>query len=201
MARTLHLHPLSSFCHKVLIGLYDCKVEFEPHLVDLQNPESRAAFHALNPLGKMPALVDDGEVVCESSIILEHACPSLFPSLEARYWDRLFDLYLHHPMQRIVAESFRPAGSKDPLGVSEAKAAVEKAYRLADEQLHGKTWVIGDQFTVADCAAGPPLFYAGKMMPFTRYEHLTAYFERLKARPSYARALEEAKPYLDMFPG
>lgn len=201
MNRVFHFHPLSSFSHKALIGLYDCDVAFDKHIVQLNEAESRAAFYALNPLGKMPVLVDDGTAVCESSIILEHACPQLFPSLEARYWDRFFDLYLHHPMQRMVAENFRPEGSKDPFGVTEAKANVEKAYKLADEQLRGKKWAIGDQFTIADCAAAPPLFYAGKMLPFTRFEHLSAYFERLKARPSYARVLEEAAPYMKMFPG
>lgn len=201
MARVFHYHPLSSFCHKALIGLYDCDRAFDKHIVDLSDAEARAAFYALNPTGKMPVLVDEGRAVCETTIILEHACPQLFPNLEARAWDRFFDLYVHLPMQKLVADKLRPEGKRDPFGVDEATANLEKAYAIADQQVRGKKWAAGDAFTIADCAAGPPLFYAGKMVPFTRHEHLSAYFERLKARPSYARVLAEAQPYMDMFPG
>lgn len=201
MNRVFHYHPLASYCHKALIGLYDCGVPFEKHSVDLGDAEARAALQALNPLGKMPVLVAGGRPICETSIILEAECPQLFPSLEARYWDRFFDLYVHVPMQKIVGDRLRPEAKRDPYGVDEAKASLLRAYAVADQQVRGKQWVVGDDFTVADCAAGPPLFFANKLVPFARHEHLAAYFDRLAKRPSYARVLEEMMPYLHMFPG
>jgi glutathione S-transferase len=61
---------------------------------------------------------------------------------------------------------------------------------------------MGAEFTMADCAAWPALYYGDKVAPFAaRHANLAAYFERLKQRPSVARVLEEAGPYLKMFPG
>jgi glutathione S-transferase len=51
---------------------------------------------------------------------------------------------------------------------------------------------------MADCAAAPALYYAGLVTSLG--PKTTAYLERLKARPSFARVLEEAAPYLSMFP-
>ncbi len=214
MALTLHFHPLSSFCHKVLIGLYELDVPFEKHLLDLADPAVREAFAKLSPIGKMPVLQDDarGATVVESSIILEYLdrrvakTPRLLPSdldhaLECRLQDRFFDMYVHLPMQRIVADRLRPADRKDPFGVDEAKSLVSKSYAIADDRFRTRTWALGDDFTMADCSAAPALFYASKLVPLDAHPHLAAYFARLKERPSYARVLEEAQPYFDMFPG
>lgn len=209
---TLHYHPLSSFCMKVLIGLYELGEPFEKQFVDLGDPEQRAALVKLWPIGKFPVLRDEarGRTVPESSVILEYLDAGkgrLIPSdldlaLECRLRDRFYDLYVHIQMQKIVGDRLRPEGQRDPYGVEQAKAQIETAYTMADEQMRDRTWALGEAFTLADCAAAPALFYASKLVPFgDARPHLAAYFQRLVERPSFARVLEEAKPYFSMFPG
>lgn len=215
MTLRLYFHPLSSYCHKVLIALYENETPFEKEIVDFGSEASAAAFRKLWPVGKMPVLRDAArnQTVPESSIIIEYlgrhypGGTALIPgdadlALKTRLADRFFDLYVHDPMQRIVGDRLRPAGKGDPFGVEAEKARLRKAYDIIDQDMATRTWAAGDAFTMADCAAAAPLFYAGKLVPFgDDRRNLTAYFERLTRRPSYARALEEAKPYLSMFPG
>jgi glutathione S-transferase len=215
MLLTLHFHPLSSFCWKALIGLYELEIPFEKHVVDLSNDAARADFVRLWPIGKFPVLRDHAaeRTVPESTIILEYidglrpGGPRLIPlaparALECRLCDRLYDTYIHLSMQKIVGDRLRPEGKRDPFGVEQARAQMETAYALADDQLRAGPWAMGDDFTLADCAALPALFYGDKVAPFTkRWPNVTAYFERLKGRPSVERVLAEAAPYLKMFPG
>lgn len=211
---TLHFHPLSSFCQKALIGLYELDVPFTKHQVDLGDPDQRAALAKLWPLAKFPVLRDEarGVTVPESSILLEHVDlratqkNRLVPrdperALECRLRDRFFDLHVDVPMQKIVGDKLRSAGQRDAFGVEQARAQLETAYGIADEWLRAGPWAVGEDFTLADCAAAPALFYAQKVAPFAARRHLAAYFARLLERPSVVRVLEEAKPYLAMFPG
>jgi glutathione S-transferase len=215
MSLTLHFHPLSSFCQKVLIGLYELGVPFEKNLVDLSDPGQRAALVALWPLGKFPVLRDEarGLTLPESSVILEHVdrhhagatrlCPA-DPDLacECRLYDRFYDLYVNTPMGKIVTDKLRPEGRHDPHGVAQARVELETAYGIAEARMRDRAFAIGDAFSMADCAAAPALFFAGKVLPFgASRPHLAAYFERLRRRPSVARVLQEAEPYLASFPG
>ena len=215
MSMTLHFHPLSSFCWKALIGLYELEIPFEKQLVDLSNEAARAAAARLWPIAKFPVLVDHarGRTVPESTILLEYidrlspGTSRLIPTdpdraLECRLRDRLYDGYIHLPMQKIVGDRLRPEEKRDPFGVEQARQQMETAYSLADEQLHEGPWATGADFTLADCAAFPALYYGDKVAPFReRRPNVAAYFERLKRRSSVARVLEEAGPYLKMFPG
>jgi glutathione S-transferase len=214
MSLILHFHPLSSFCHKVLIGLYELGVPFEKHVVDLGNPAERDALLKLWPIGKFPVLedVERGVTVPETSIILEYldqrhgVLGRLLPSdldrlRECRLRDRFYDLYVNVPMQKIVTDKLRPEKKGDPFGVEQAKAQLETAYAIADEWMREGPWAVGETFTMADCAAAPALFYANEVAPFAKYRHLAEYFARLLERPSFARVLAEAKPYWAMFPG
>lgn len=212
MALTLHYHPLSSYCHKVLIALYELELTFDGRLLDLGDPAAREAFLKLWPTGKMPLLIDDGDVVPETSIIIEHLelqCPGhrrLLPaesgaSLEVRLWDRMFDLYVMTPMQAIVADRLRAEADRDPVAVASAIRTLSMAYDLIEQRMAKRTWVGGDEFSMADCAAAPSLFYAATVAPFPEsHVHLAAYFARLLHRPSVARTLEEAKPYFRFYP-
>jgi len=210
----LHYHPLSSFCQKALIALYEHGVSFQPKLVDLRNPEERAALCALWPIGKFPVLEDRGRgaVVAESSIVIEYldqhyrgAAP-LIPAepaqaLRVRHFDRVFDLYVHLPMQKIVGDRLRPEGARDPHGVDEARRTLDTAYGLIDRELARHAWVLGEHYSLADCSASPALGYADMAHPIGKdYPHTRRYLERLRQRPSYARALREAEPYLHMVP-
>ena len=211
MSLFLHSHPLASFCHKVLIALYENATSFETVHVDLGNEASRAAFFIISPLGKMPVLRDEarGRTVPETTIIIEYldryypGATTLIPddfdkAIEVRLWDRFFDLHVQEPMQRIVAERLRGGG--DPARVAEAEAALCKAYSMIERQLADRLWIVGDSFTMADCAAAPALFYAETLVPFVDQPKLQAYYNRLLARPSFARVLEEARPYFKFYP-
>jgi glutathione S-transferase len=215
MSLTLFFHPLSSYCHKVLIALYENGTSFTPHLVDLGNAESREGFKAVWPVGKFPVLRDEdsGRVVPESTMIIEWLARhrpgpvELVPdaaeaAFEVRALDRFYDLHLHTHMQRITAERLRPEDRKDPYGHSQARAALEVALGLAERRMAGRTWAAGEAFTMADCAAAPALFYIDMAVaPLAdAYPTLAAYLGRLRQRPSYARALDEAQPYMHLVP-
>jgi len=210
----LYLHPLSSYCHKTLIALYENGTPFEPHIVDLGNPAQRAAFQKIWPIGKFPVLRDEArnQTIPESTIIIEYLAQHypgrtrLIPAdpdaaREIRARDRFFDLHLHDAMQKIVGDRLRPEGSKDPLGVEQAQQRVLLAYEMIDRDMATRTWAGGETFTLADCAAAPALFYSNKVVPLTAaHKNVSAYLRRLEQRPSYARALQEAQPYFAMFP-
>lgn len=214
MTLTLLFHPLSSFCHKVIIALYENGTKFRPQIIDLGDAESRARLIELWPLAKFPVLRDEerDQTVPETSIIIEYLqlhYPGpirLLPDdvevqLQVRLWDRFFDLHVNVPEQKIVGDRLKPEGRRDPQGVEQEKAALATAYDILEKQLAGKEWATGDGFTMADCAAAPALFYAAIVQPFkAQHRALAAYFERLLQRPSVARVIAEARPYFPMFP-
>ena len=212
MALILYAHPLSSFCQKVFVAFYEHGTPFTMRLVGTGDPAAAAELERLWPMGKFPVLRDEslGLTVAESSLIIDHidrhyAGARLIPedpdaARPVQLWDRFFDNYVEHPMQAVVADALRPADKRDPFGVDQAKATLAKAYTVADAQLERREWVAADQFTMADCAAAPGLFYANLILPFADHPNLAAYFSRLVARPSFARAIDEARPYHHLFP-
>lgn len=214
MGLTLYFHPLASFCQKVLIGLYENGTPFDGHVVDLADPEANAEFLALWPVGKMPVLRDGtrNRVVPETSIILEYVdrhypgARPLLPTeeterLEARLWDRFYDLYVQGPMQKVVTDRLRAESEKDPRGVADARANLQLAYEMLDRRMADRDWAACGAFSIADCAAAPALFYAGIVEPFPApLGRLAAYFERLMQRPSVERVIAEARPWFQFFP-
>jgi glutathione S-transferase len=214
-----YFHPLSSFCHKALIALYESRVPFEPVIVNLGEKESRAAFLKIWPAGKFPVLRDEaaGRTIPESSIIIEYLA-QYFPgqsrlvaedpdlARQTRLRDRFFDFFVHQPMQKIVADRLRPEGQHDPYGVEEARRQIRMAYAMLEDDFResdvaGRPWIMGGEFTLADCSAAPALFYANMAEPFgPGHGRVAAYLDRLKQRPSYARVLKEAEPYFAMVP-
>ena len=213
MALTLYLHPLSSYCHKALIAFYENAIAFTPEVVNLGDPASRDNFKKVWPMAKFPVLRDDSrnQVIPESTSIIEYldrhypGPVKLLPNddddlaAQVRATDRFYDLHVHNNMQQIVADKLRPADGHDPIGLKEAKERLGVALGIAEEQMATRKWACGDVFSMADCAAGPPLFFINKMMPLSK--HLKNYLERLTQRPSYARALREAEPFMQYFPG
>jgi glutathione S-transferase len=210
MSLTLYYHPLSSFCHKALIALYENGAAFDKRLIDLSQAGDRDALRAAFPIGKFPVLFDSvrDRHVAESSIIIEYVdrffsgAQALIPAdadaaLDVRFWDRFFDTYVHYPMQRIVADRLGPA----PGAMAAERALLHLAYGVADRRLKDRSWVVGDRFSLADCAAAPALFYATTLEPIPPgLEALTAYVERLVARASVRRVLDEAKPFFHLYP-
>lgn len=213
-ALTLHYHPLSSYCHKVLIAVDALGIDVEKRLLNLGDPEERAAHLALWPTGQMPLLVDRLRPVPESSIIIEylqrhHATSgrTLIPedpdvALDVRLWDRLFDLQVMTPMQALTADLLRPEGERDERGVAKAREGLSSAYAFIDRHLEGRTWVAGNAFSMADCAAAPAFFYAVTYVPLSaQHVHLAAYFERLMDHPSVAATIDAARPWFKFYPG
>ncbi len=208
---TLHMHPLASYCWKVLVALHESETPFRSNQIDGM-PKDNKAFADLWPLAKMPLLQDGEHVVPETSIIIEYlqarhpGAAVLIPAeadaaREVRLWDRFFDLYVHTPLQKIVSDRLRPGGAKDALGVEEARAILDNAYATLDRRMAGREWVAGDAFSMADCAAMPPLFYVDAVHPYrAAYPALAAYFERLLLRSSVRRVIREAQPWLQHFP-
>jgi glutathione S-transferase len=218
MSLTLHFHPLSSFCWKALIALYENDTPFAPLSVNLGDEAERAALVKLWPIGKFPVLQDHerDQTIPESSIIIEyldrhHPGRTQFIPAESdlawqtRLRDRFYDLYVHLSVQKIVGDRLRAKENKDPHGVEEAKARIRACYGMIEQEMGTKesanNWAAGETFSMADCSASPALFYANKVLPFgDSHKNLAAYFDRLKARPSFARVLREAEPYFAMFP-
>jgi glutathione S-transferase len=219
MTLKFYFHPLSSFCHKALIALYECGAPFEPMVVNLHETELRAAFLKIWPAGKFPVLRDEaaGRTIPESSIIIEYLAQH-YPggsrlvyadpdrARQTRLRDRFFDFFVHLPMQKIIGDRLRPEGQRDPYGVEEARRQIRAAYDMLEDAMRdgdmaGRTWAMGEEFTLADCAAGPALFYANMAEPFgPGHGRVKAYLERLMKRPSYGRVLKEAEPYFAMIP-
>ena len=214
MSLTLYFHPLSSFCQKALIAFYENDIPFTPHMVNLLDEASATAFRKIWPIGRFPVLRDEARdrTIPESSIIIEYLAQhypgstQLVPAdgdaaRQMRLRDRFFDLYVNVPVGKVVTDRLRPPGRSDPHGVEEAKALLRTSLGMIEQDMAKKTWAMGDSFTMADCAAAPALFYADKVIPFGEtHKNAAAYLARLMARPSYARALEEAKPYLKLMP-
>ena len=214
MSLKLYFHPLSSFCHKVLIALYENETPFEPQIVNLGEEKSRAEFLKIWPIGKFPVLRDErrDRLVPESSIIIEYLAQhypgktSLVPgdpdlARQTRLRDRFFDLYVNVPMQKMIGDRRRPAGKNDPYGVEEAKAQLETSLGMLEPEMGKAAWAMGDAFTMADCAAAPSLFYANMLRPFLdTHKNLAGYYQRLMKRPSFARVIKEAEPYFKLIP-
>ncbi|HKQ31987.1 MAG TPA: glutathione S-transferase family protein [Thermodesulfobacteriota bacterium] len=212
MPLILFSHPFASYCQKALIALYENDTPFTPRILDKSDPSTFAEFEALWPLKKFPLLLDGDHAISEATIIIEYldlyhlGLMRMIPAdqksaLEVRFIDRFFDNYVHTPLQAIVADSLREPTAHDPKGVADAKAALDVAYGWLERHMTDREWAAGGSFSLADCAAAPALFYADWVHPIgADFPNVRAYRNRLNARPSFARAIDEARPYRHLFP-
>jgi glutathione S-transferase len=207
---TLYYHPLSSYCWKVLIALYENATPFDKRIIDLGSEKDSAELLALWPMLKFPVIRDHARRrdLAETTIIIEyldHFYPGERPlipgnwedALQVRLWDRFCDNYLQGPLQQIVGNQLR-GGKGD---VSRERATLETAHGMIDRHLASGSWIAGEFFSIADCAAAPALFYTSTLQTFpAEFRNLRAYFDRLTERPSVKRVIEEAKPYFQNYP-
>lgn len=212
MALQLYYHPFSSYCQKVLVALYENDTPFER--CELAGPGSPAMQELTRrwPMKRFPVLVDGERTVLEASCIIEylsltHPGPApLIPAdplaaLEVRMMDRFFDNYVSTPQQKVVFDALCPEGSRDPHGVAKAREMLETSYAWLDGVMASREWAAGEQFSLADCGAAPFLFYADWTHRIgEQHRHVLDYRRRLLARPSFARAVDEARPFRPYFP-
>lgn len=205
----LYSHPFSSYCQKAIVAFYEKALPFKPRM--LEDDGAMEELRVLWPFGQFPVLKEGGRTFAEASIIIERldqiapatpmvpADPAL--ALETRFMDRVFDNHLQSNQQRIIYNALRPDADRDPIAEREARAKLETAYAWLDGVMADRTWAAGEAFTLADCGAASGLLYAHWTHPIPQaHANLWAYRRRLLARPSYARALEEARPYRSYFP-
>jgi glutathione S-transferase len=211
MSLQLFAHPFSSYCQKVLIALWADGTPFEYRMLDEQHPENMEELERHWPFRQFPLLLDGGQTVVETSCIIEHlqarhAGPNRWiPDGEVgrrvRFLDRFFDLYVMDKMSVPVFNALRPEDSRDPFGEAQARERLLLAYDWLEENLGDGPWAVGEQFTLADCAAAPSLFYADWVEEIgPDRPRLAAYRARLLAHPTVARAVDEARPYRAFFP-
>jgi len=212
MKPSLFAHPFASYCQKVLIALYENGTDFTYRKFGPEDPAAMTELAALWPLKKFPVLLDEGQTYVESSVIIEHlairypGAVELIPkdrqgALEVRMMDRFFDNYVMTPMQRIVADFMRATSDRDPLGVKEARLLLDSAYGWLNGVMTKRAWASGADFSLADCAAAPSLFYSDWVHEIRdEYPQVRAYRARLLARPSVARTVDEARPFRQFFP-
>jgi glutathione S-transferase len=213
MSLTLYGHPFSSYTQKVLIALYENGTPFEFRCLDASAPQHLDEWLRRWPLRKFPLLVVDGaRNVVETSIIIEylqltHPGPMrLLPAdavaaLEVRFLDRFFDLHVMSPVQHAVGSALTGDPVKRQEAVALASEQLQRAYAWLEGELSDRTWAAGADFTLADCAAAPALFYADWTHRIAEaFPALRAYRSRLLHRPSFARAVEEARPFRPLFP-
>lgn len=210
MTLKLYGHPFSSYTQKALIALYENETPFQ--FCSLEDKQAAAEWIGLWPIKRFPLLLDDDRSVMEASVVIEYLDlhhPGRSPLLptdrhaavEVRFLDRFFDNYIMTPMQKIVVDRLRPEESRDSFGVADARRSLDTAYGWLNEKLKGREWAAGEDFSLADCAAAPALFYADWAHPIDNaLVNVKAYRQRLLARPSFARAVDEARPYRAYFP-
>ena len=205
-------HPFSSYCMKALIAFYENDIPFEWRVLSRDNPEAGAEFATLWPIRKFPAIVDGDRQVMEATSVIEYLAVAhpgpvkLIPqdpnaAVQVRMMDRIFDNYVMTPQGKCVVDVIRQPNERDAKGVADAKAMLETIYAWLDTEMIGHDWAVGNDFTLADCAAAPSLFYADWTHAIPeRFTTLIGYRKRLLARPSFARAIDEARPYRPFFP-
>ena len=208
----LFAHPFSSYSQKALIALYENDISFTFRMLSPAEPGNGAEFAARWPLKRFPILVDGERTIFEATSIIEYLDARypgrvrLIPvetdrAIDVRMMDRVFDNYVMGMMQKPVLDAIREPEVRDAHGVTQARAMLDTAYAWLDGLMANREWAVGDSFTLADCAAAPALFYADWAHPIpTGYANLRAYRQRLLARPSFARAIDEARPYRAYFP-
>ena len=208
----LFFHPFSSYSQKALVALYENGTPFTARTLSPDDPATGAEFAARWPMKKFPILVDGDRTILEATAVIEyleavHPGPvRLIPqdaqaAVEVRMMDRVFDNYISTPQQKIVYDALRPADVRDPHGVAEARAMLETSYAWLDGLMADREWAAAGAFSLADCSAAPALFYADWTHRIdARFAHLHAYRARLLRRPSFARAVDEARPFRPYFP-
>ncbi|GAB1542886.1 glutathione S-transferase family protein [Scytonema sp. NUACC21] len=195
----LYYAPASSYSQRVLIALYEKDADFTPIEVNLFNEEERSHYTKINPFAKIPALeTESGQILFEACIIIEYLDqrfqnkPHLIPrdpklALEVRMLERIVDVYINRGREALFSDSQRPVEEQGSHEVNKAHRLLETACLHLEERLSDKTWLAGEEFSLADCAAAPTLSYLRMVYSYKHLPNLTNYVRRLESRPSVAK--------------
>lgn len=201
----LYSMNLSNFATKSRIAIYDKGLNIEIAPVPggtFKSPE----YLKINPLGKIPALDADGMIIAESEVINEYLedkfpTPPLMPrSPEGRARVRLFtrfhDLYLEPPLRALFGQ-LNPKSRDDKI-VNERLTEFNQRLDQLESMLGASGFACGADFTLADCALAPTMFFATNMLPgfgakppLEGRPKLAAWWTQVQTRPSVKKALEE----------
>ena len=205
----LYVNPLSTYSHKAMIACHEAGVDVELEVINLMDEAAKKAYREIYPIGKVPCLIaDDGHMIPESTIIIEYLNQehgaNLIPAdptaaRQTRFRDRMLDNYLSDAIGTLFFQNMRPEDQRDKERVDQANFHASTMYAYLEGDLANKTWIMGDEFSLADCAAFPPLFYAPKLAPFAGNANIEAYWKRLAARPSIVKVMEMAMPAIQAF--
>jgi len=204
---TLYGSGFSPFSRKIQMVLEYKNIAFE--LIEIENEKSGSNFEAINQRKEVPVLVDDEVTVVNSSDIvtyLDHKYPalSLLPEspparVLARKWERLSDTLLDAITVDLLIWSWADIGPR-PKGLMEAaKTDLEKIYQELDLVLAGKTYICGDNLSIADIALFPHLGSVKLLgIPFLedRYPNLYAWYKNMRSQPVCLSDLKNIKAWL-----
>jgi glutathione S-transferase len=203
---------LSPFASRCRIAIYAKGLDVE--LAPPPDGLSSDAYRAINPTGKVPALVDGDFVLPESETICEYLEdrypePSLGspdPVLRARIrlLSRLADLYIIPPMATLF-DQVAPA-ARDFALIAERLAELEPAFDHVEHFIAGGPFAVGDRLSLADCTLFPVYFFATRVIPLVGGDDIlvdrpktAAWWKGIFAHPSVARVDGEMQAALAEF--
>jgi len=190
-----YYNPISVNARRVWVALLEKQIPFEPVLVNLDGDQFHADFTAINPLQRIPAIVDDGFRVVESLAILDYLeatypTPSLMPSTpEAIALVRMVEMVTVTELQPATVPLTRPlVGLKvEPWKLEAAQQRVAIALQFLEELLNEQTYFANDKFTLAEVVAGTLI----PSLPLENYPRLKAWSERLAQRESWQQTVAD----------
>lgn len=206
----LFYYPLSTYCQKVLLAFYEKDLSFSPEIIDMMNEQSRAHYEGTYAIGRVPLLqlqhsdkgeLEDNHIIPESSIIIEYLdqqypdTVQLIPespdkARAVRFMDRMADLYLNDPISGLIRKKMF-AGAEKEMPEKKAFKYIDASFEYLDKHLEERHFICGEDFTMADCAVIPALFYARYVYPFAEHENIRAYWLRVSERDSVKKMLNE----------
>jgi glutathione S-transferase len=195
MGIKLHYHPLSTYSRRVLLACAEKQIPHDLVVVDMAARKHREqSYLALNPYGRVPTLEEDGFVLFESTAILGYLeatrpTPPLVP--DDPRGRALIDMHMklcdlqftRHAGTIVFPKRFLPKEKWNMAAIAEAKAEIEKHLAIVNKQLAGRTYLIAEQFSLADLCYTPFLEFL-PLMEIAPPSNVAAWSERLLVRPS-----------------
>ncbi|MCE9649182.1 MAG: glutathione S-transferase family protein [Parvibaculum sp.] len=187
---------------RVVWLLEELGVPYEKQTVDFSPAYLQSPAHlAVHPLGKLPAVDDDGLILNESGAIVQyilaknagsHLEPKLGTPAYGKYlqWLHFAEATFMPPVSQIIQHTFRkPEAERVASVVADAQAALKKVLAVLDGEISGKNFICGDDFTAADIMLGYDLYLCNLIrVPLDNFDNIRDYYARLSARPAFLKA-------------